>query len=132
VYPALLPLMRTQSTELTPPPIYMDSSVSTKDENWFLCVCVCHHVSAGLYCLAMWGCTEIGWQQVRHGLCTGPDVNLVVAGVNGLTPNVAGSQTSYLASSLFVSHISEFVLEALVTNLAQIYRSLSFCFYNLQ
>ena len=36
-----------QSTELTPPPIWMDSSVSPKDEIWFLRVC--HHISTGLY-----------------------------------------------------------------------------------
>ena len=36
-----------QSTELTPPPIKIDSSVSAKDEIWFLRVC--HHVSNGLY-----------------------------------------------------------------------------------
>ena len=38
-----------QSTELTPPPIQMDSSVSLKDQIWFLRVC--HHVSNVLYCL---------------------------------------------------------------------------------
>jgi len=36
-----------QSTELTPPPIEMDSSVVPKDEIWFLRVC--HHISTGLY-----------------------------------------------------------------------------------
>ena len=36
-----------QSTELTPPPISMDSSFSAKDEMWFLRVC--HHVSNALY-----------------------------------------------------------------------------------
>jgi hypothetical protein len=36
-----------QSTELTPPPIYMDSSVSPKDENWFLRGC--HHISNAVY-----------------------------------------------------------------------------------
>ena len=38
-----------QSTELTPPPIKIDSSVSAKDEMWFQRVC--HHVSNGLYLL---------------------------------------------------------------------------------
>ena len=37
-----------QSTELTPPaPISMDSSVSPKDEIWFLRVC--HHISKAVY-----------------------------------------------------------------------------------
>ena len=35
------------STELTPPPIYMDSSVSLEDRIWFLRVC--HHVPFALY-----------------------------------------------------------------------------------
>ena len=35
------------STELTPPPIYMDSSVSLEDRIWFLRVC--HHVPFVLY-----------------------------------------------------------------------------------
>jgi hypothetical protein len=35
------------ATELTPPPIQMDSSVSAKDEIWFLRVC--HQVSNGVY-----------------------------------------------------------------------------------
>jgi len=35
------------STELMSPPIKMDSSVSPKDEIWFLRVC--HHISTGLY-----------------------------------------------------------------------------------
>jgi hypothetical protein len=36
-----------QSTELTPPPIYMGSSVSPKDEICFLRVC--HHISNAVY-----------------------------------------------------------------------------------
>ena len=36
-----------QNSELTPPPIWMDSSISSKDEIWFLRVC--HHISTGLY-----------------------------------------------------------------------------------
>ena len=55
VYPALLPTIRADahtsaaSSQLNwrPPPIQMDSSVSPKEEIWFLCVC--HHISIGLY-----------------------------------------------------------------------------------
>ena len=36
-----------QSTELTPPPIYMDLSFSPKDEIWFLRMC--HHISNAVY-----------------------------------------------------------------------------------
>ena len=36
-----------QPTELTPPPIKMDSSISLKDQIWFLRVC--HHILISLY-----------------------------------------------------------------------------------
>jgi len=36
-----------QPTELTPPPIKMDSSISLKDQIWFLRVC--HHILFSLY-----------------------------------------------------------------------------------
>jgi len=77
-----------------------------------------------------WPLLSSSVQQYRGWLAPSSDVKLV-PGVNGLTRNVAGSQTSYLASSLFVSLTLEFVLEALVTNLTQIHRSLSFCLYTL-
>ena len=52
VYPALLKLMRTPRLPAidwtAPPPIKMDSSVSGKDELWFLRVC--HQVPHELYC----------------------------------------------------------------------------------
>jgi len=44
-----------QSTELTPPPFQIDSSVSLKDQIWFLRVC--HHVSNMLY--LHWCCADI-------------------------------------------------------------------------
>ena len=52
-YPALLPLMRTLRVPLvewtdSPLPIYTNSSVSPKDEIWFLRVC--HHISSAVYC----------------------------------------------------------------------------------
>jgi hypothetical protein len=52
VYPALLPLMRTTRLPVfvwtdAPPPNKIDSSVSPKDEIWFLLVC--HHISNAVY-----------------------------------------------------------------------------------
>ena len=57
VYPALLPLMRTPRLPVidwtdAPPPIYMDSSVSPKDDIWFLRVC--HHISNTVYLNQSW------------------------------------------------------------------------------
>ena len=60
-----------QSTELTPPPISMDLSVSAKDEIWFLRMC--HHVSNTVYHLFTWSvCTlfQLVGQNIVLGIAT--------------------------------------------------------------